>query len=145
MQPYRNSVMHHKRITQLEFERVRKELTPVNKRLEEAILLLEDEMYTETKLADVVSALGNMLSNVLGTSMPNWVDKMKPALASFGKLAIEAAMPKINISQMIPTLNLRPEMAQHFHEVYQVPKGMLQAVTQMAEVQSMIRSSMPLL
>lgn len=47
LQLKRNSVMHHKRITQVEYESVRKELTSVNKRLEEAILLLEEEMYTE--------------------------------------------------------------------------------------------------
>lgn len=146
LQPYRNSVMHHKRITLEEYGRVQKELNLVNKFLEEAILLLKDEMYTETKLGNVVSALGNMLSNALGASVSNWVDNMSSSLASlasFGKLAITSAMPQINILNTMPTLNLGAEMTQHFHEVYQVPEGMLQAMTQMAEVQNTIRNSIP--
>ena len=142
LQPHRNSVMHHKRIIQTEYERIRKELKFVNKRLEEAILLLEDEMYTETKLTDVVSALGSMLSNILGSSMPKWVDQMKPALASFGRLAIESAMPKINIPDIMPSLNLGAEMAQKFHEIYQMPTAAIQAATQLAGIEDMVKSSM---
>lgn len=54
-----------KKIMRAAYERVRKELAPVNKHFEETILLLEDEMYRQTKQLDVFSALVNVLSNVL--------------------------------------------------------------------------------
>lgn len=66
---------------------------------------------------------------------------MKPALASFGKLVIEAAMPQINIPKFMPKLNLGTEMAQRFREVYQVPNVALQSVTQLTGTQNMIKSS----
>lgn len=122
LQPYRNTVMHHKRITQREYENVRKSLKSVNKLLVDAISVLEENMYTETRLVDVVSALGNMLSNILGDSIPNWIEKMKPALASFGKVLIEAAMPKINIPEIMPSLSLGTELAQRFENIYNVPQ-----------------------
>ena len=132
LQPHRNSVMHHKRITQTEYEKLRKELSSVNKRLQEAIELLEDEIYTETILKDVVAAFGNMCSKILGSTVSQWVNQMKPALASLGKLAIEAAMPQIDIPAILPSLTLGAEMAQQFHEVYQVPNAAIQAAVQVA-------------
>lgn len=138
--------MHHKRLTQAEYEKTRRELTVINRKLSEAIILLEEEMYTETTLKDVVSALGKMLENVLGSSVVKWMDKMKPSLASFGKLAIEAAMPRINIPDILPQLNLSVEMAQKFNNVYQVPNIAAQLGTNMAQyanLQNSIRSLLP--
>ena len=68
--------MHNKRMTQNEYEKVRKSLKNINKLLVEAINVLEKDIYTETKLVDVVSALGNMLVKVLGESIPRWIEKM---------------------------------------------------------------------
>ena len=53
--------MHNKRMTRDEYEKVRKSLKGVNKLLVEAINVLEEDIYTETRLEDVVSAFGNML------------------------------------------------------------------------------------
>ena len=122
LQPYRNTVMHHKRITQQEYEKVRKSLKAVNKLLVDAINVLEEDIYTETHLVDVVSALGNVISNILGDYVPKWVESMKSALASFGRVVIEAAMPQINIPDIMPQLTLGAELSQHFQSVYNVPQ-----------------------
>lgn len=102
LQPYRNMVMHHKRINQQEYENVRKSLKSVNKLLADSINVLEENIYTETRLVDVVSALGNMISGILGDYVPTWVENMKSTLASFGRVVIEAAMPQINIPDVMP-------------------------------------------
>lgn len=102
LQTYRNTIMHHKRITQWEYENVRKSLKSINKLLVDAINVLEEDIYTETRLADVVSAFGNMISGILGNYVPKWVENMKSALASFGRALIEAAMPQINIPDIMP-------------------------------------------
>lgn len=122
LQPHRNTVMHNKRMTKDEYEKVRKSLKAINKLLLEAISMIEDEMYTDTKLIDVVSALGNMCAKILGSSIPNWVEKVKPALASLGRIVIESAMPKINISVIMPELNLGVDLAKRFEQVYKVPQ-----------------------
>ena len=67
--------------------------------------MIEDEIYTDTKLIDVVSVLGNVCSKILGNSIPNWIEKIKPTLASLGKIVIEAAMPQINIPAIMPELD----------------------------------------
>lgn len=122
LQPYRNTVMHNKRMTKDEYEKVRKTLKSINKLLSEAISMIEDEIYTDTKLIDVVSALGNICSKILGNSVSNWVEKVKPTLASLGKIVIEAATPQINIPAIMPELNLGTELAKRFEEVYRVPQ-----------------------
>lgn len=122
LQPYRNTVMHHKRITQQEYEKIRKSLKAVNKLLTDAIDLLEEDIYTETRLVDVVSALGNVISNILGDYVPKWIESMKLALASLGRVAIEAAMPQINIPDIMPQLTLGEELSEHFQSVYNAPQ-----------------------
>ena len=122
LQPYRNTVMHHKRITQQEYEKIRKSLKAVNKLLTDAIDLLEEDIYTETRLGDVVSALGNVISNILGDYVPKWIESMKLALASLGRVAIEAAMPQINIPDIMPQLILGEELSEHFQSVYNAPQ-----------------------
>lgn len=109
-------------MTKDEYEKVRKSLKSINKLLSEAISVIEDEIYTDTKLIDVVSALGNICSKILGNSIQNWVEKVKPTLASLGKVVIEAAMPQINIPAIMPELNLGTELSKHFEEVYKVPQ-----------------------
>lgn len=90
--------------------------------MSEAVSMIEDEIYTDTKLIDVVSALGNICSKILGNSIQNWVEKVKPTLASLGKIVIEAAMPKINISAIMPELNLGTELSKRFEEIYKAPQ-----------------------
>ena len=123
LQPYRNMVMHNKRMTQNEYERVRKSLTSINKLLVEAINVLEEDIYTETKLLDVVSAFGNMLVKVLGESIPRWIEKMKPALSTLGELVIKSAVPKIDVSSVIPSLEIGNAMSAQMEQIrkqYQV-------------------------
>lgn len=50
-------------------------------------------------------------------------------------MAIVVAMPKINISDIMPNFLLEAEMEQHFHEVYQDP--MCMSLTRKEEVNSM--------
>lgn len=121
LQPHRNTVMHNKRMTKDEYEKVRKSLKAINKLLIEAISMIEDEMYTDTKLIDVVSAFGNMCAKILGSSIVDWAEKMKPALASLGRIVIESAMPKINIPAVMPDLNLGADLAKRFEQVYKMP------------------------
>lgn len=123
LQPYRNMVMHNKRMTQNEYERVRKSLKSINKLLVEAINVLEEDIYTETKLLDVVSAFGNMLVKVLGESIPRWIEKMKPALSTLGELVIKSAVPKIDVSSVIPSLEIGNAMSAQMEQIrkrYQV-------------------------
>lgn len=121
LQPHRNTVMHNKRMTKDEYEKVRKSLKAINKLLIEAISMIEDEMYTDTKLIDVVSAFGNMCAKILGSSIVDWAEKMKPALASLGRIVIESAMPKINIPAVMPDLNLGADLVKRFEQVYKMP------------------------
>ena len=122
LQPYRNIVMHHKRITQQKYAEVRKSLKADNKLLVDAINVLEAHLYTETRLVDVVSALGNVISNILGGNVPKWVESVNSALASLGSVAIEAAMPRINIPDIMPQLTLGTELSRRFQNVYNVPQ-----------------------
>lgn len=122
LQLYRNTVMHHKRITQQKYAEVRKSLKAVNKLLVDAINVLEEHLYTETRLVDVVSALGNLISNILGGNVPKWGEMVNSALASLGSAAIEAAMPRINISDIMPQLTLGTELTRRFQNVYNVPQ-----------------------
>lgn len=46
--------MHNKRMTKDECEKVRKSLKSINKLLLEAISVIEDEIYTDTKLIEEV-------------------------------------------------------------------------------------------
>ena len=71
LQPYRNTVMHNKRMTKDEYEKVRKSLKSINKLLSEAISVIEDEIYTDTKLIDVVSDLVYNCSKIMGKSNQN--------------------------------------------------------------------------
>lgn len=121
LQPLRNKVMHHKYLTLKEFENTRKELKYINKKLEKAILVHENEMYTEAKLIDVVSAMGRMFQNVLGNSIQQWTEKMKPALANLGRIVLESAMPKINIRDVIPGIELGTELSKQFEKLYSAP------------------------
>lgn len=110
-------------MTQKEYEKVRKSLKNINKLLVEAINVLEKDIYTETKLVDVVSALGNMLVKVLGESIPRWIEKMKPALSTLGELVIKSAVPKIDVSSVIPSLEIGNAMSAQMEQIrkqYQV-------------------------
>lgn len=111
IQDYRNRVMHNKRITKDEYDYAKRMLKSINKLLIEAINLLEEDIYTETRLTDVVSAFGNMFSNILSTYTAKWVEIMKPALTSFGKVVIEAAKAQINVSEVVPKLNMGTTIA----------------------------------
>ena len=85
--------------------------------------VLEKDIYTETKLVDVVSALGNMLVKVLGESIPRWIEKMKPALSTLGELVIKSAVPKIDVSSVIPSLEIGNAMSAQMEQIrkqYQV-------------------------
>lgn len=117
LQLHRNIVMHNKRMTRDEYEKVRKSLKGVNKLLVEAINVLEKDIYTETRLEDVVSALGNMLVKVLGESVPRWIEKMKPALSTLGELVIKSAVPKIDVSSIIPSLELSNAMSVQMEQI----------------------------
>ena len=79
--------------------------------------VLEKDIYTETKLVDVVSALGNMLVKVLGESIPRWIEKMKPALSTLGELVIKSAVPKIDISSVIPSLEIENSMSVQMEQI----------------------------
>lgn len=141
LQPYRNIVMHNKRMTKDEYEKVRKSLKEINGLLLEAIDMIEDEMYTNTKLIDVVSAFGNMCKKILGSSIVDWAEKMKPALASLGRIVIESAMPKINIPAVMPDLNLGADLAKRFEQVYKMPALDVSNVQNMRGVFASINSA----
>jgi len=105
LRPMRNKVMHNKRLKKEEYEQTKKKLNFLNKKLEEAITIIEDDLYTEINLTNVVSAFGKLLSSILGPSLETWTEQMSSALASFGKLAIEAATPQMKFSEILPELD----------------------------------------
>lgn len=87
------------------------------------LYVLEEDIYTETKLVDVVSAFGNMLVKMLGESIPRWIEKMKPALSTLGELVIKSAVPKIDVSSVIPSLKIGNAMSAQMEQIrkqYQV-------------------------
>lgn len=76
--------------------------------------MLEEDIYTETRLVDVVSSLRNVISNILGDYVGKCEDGMKSALATLGRVAVEAVKPQIN-------LTLGEEMSKYFQSACNFP------------------------
>lgn len=83
LQPYRNAVMHNKRITQNEYKSIHKELKDINKKLKDAISILENEIYTETKLSDILVAYKTMYIETIGKPLTQLTQKLRPALSKY--------------------------------------------------------------
>ena len=133
--------MHSKRMTFSEYEKVRKSLKIVNKMLIQAIEVLEDEMYTETTLIDVVGAFSNLIVNVLGKSMSNWVDKMKPALSSLGEILVKAAMPEMSTRDLFPAFGVISQNLSNTGRLYS--EGIASTATQLVMLQNAYKLSLP--
>ena len=57
LQKTRNSVMHHKQMSKVQFDDYKKKLRSINSKLDRAIEILEDEIYSETKISDITGAI----------------------------------------------------------------------------------------
>ncbi len=143
LQPYRNSVMHHKRMTLREYEKVKKSLKKVNTLLVEAIEVLENEIYTETKFVDVVSAFGSLLVKVLGESIPNWVEKMKPSLSSLGELVVRSALSQINITNAIPSIDIGYKMSDQIVNISKQFQMMSSVASRFDEMSNAYKLNLP--
>ena len=123
LQPHRNTVMHNKRMTQNEYEKVRKSLKNINKLLVEAINVLEKDIYTETKLVDVVSALGtaDLITNSPKVDNAGFIFSIHLGIDSPNTLT--SIFPKIDVSSVIPSLEIGNAMSAQMEQIrkqYQV-------------------------
>lgn len=100
LQKPRNSVMHHKQISKELFDDYKKKLRSINNKLDRAIELLEDEIYSETSIADVAGAL----SILIKFAMSDIVSGIDSALSEFSRIAISVILPPDNITQMISNI-----------------------------------------
>ncbi|MGN0482322.1 MAG: hypothetical protein ACI4HI_02100 [Lachnospiraceae bacterium] len=100
LQNPRNSVMHHKEISKEKFDKYKKKLRSINAKLDRAIEILEDEIYSETKISDILGAI----SKVTKHTMSEMFSGVNSALAEFSRLAVSAALSQSNISQMVASI-----------------------------------------
>lgn len=104
LQPNRNKVMHHKTISKQEFLELRRILNEVNGKLEIAVVNVENRIYTEDDLKQVLSAISRTLINGLGSVVENWRDSVRPFLSALGQITIEAIRPKYNMNMIVPSI-----------------------------------------
>lgn len=137
LQKPRNSVMHHKQISKEQFDDYKKKLRAINNKLDHAIELLEDEIYSETSIADVAGALTKLTK----FAMSDLVSGIESALSEFSRIAISAILPPDNISQMISNI------ADQFNTSYllgtAVQDSMKSVLERYALLSENIRVSMP--
>ena len=105
LQKPRNSVMHHKQITRNQFEEYRKTLRDINKKLDRATDILEDEIFSQTTMTDVFGALGQIASALVAASK-RVTASLKPAMELFSKIALSSATTSINVSSIVSNLSL---------------------------------------
>lgn len=103
LQPNRNKVMHHKTLSKQEFLELRKTLNEVNSKLEIAVVNIENRIYTEDDLKQVLSAIGRTLVNGLGSVVEKWRDSVRPFLSALGQITMEAMRHKYDVNMLMPT------------------------------------------
>lgn len=137
LQKPRNSVMHHKQISKEQFDDYKKKLRSINNKLDHAIELLEDEIYSETSIADVAGAL----SKLAKFAMSDLVSGIESALSEFSRIAISAILPPDNISQMVSSIANQFNTSQLLGTAVQ--DSMKSVLERYALLSENIRASMP--
>lgn len=100
LQKTRNSVMHHKQMSKVQFDDYKKKLRSINAKLDRAIEILEDEIYSETKISDITGAMLKLAKY----TMSDLVSGVNLALAEFSRLAVSAVLPKNNTSELVANI-----------------------------------------
>lgn len=114
LQKKRNIVMHHKRITRDEFIEIRQKLKEVNKNLEKSIMLLENKIYTEENLSDVVMACQNMIKNL----MPDFDMVKRSTMRALKALVYAAYESKDVVLKMEKSSDTNNEEIQEYKDNY---------------------------
>lgn len=104
LQPNRNKVMHHKTLSKQEFFELRKTLNEVNRKLEIAVVNVENRIYTEDDLKQVLSAISRTLVNGLGSVVDKWRESVRPFLSALGQITLEAIRPKYDVNALMPAI-----------------------------------------
>lgn len=104
LQPNRNKVMHHKTLSKQEFLELRRTLNEVNRKLEIAVVNVENRIYTEDDLKQVLSAIGRTLVNGLGNIVDKWRESVRPFLSALGQITMEAIRPKYDVNMIMPSI-----------------------------------------
>lgn len=104
LQPNRNKVMHHKTLSKQEFLELRKTLSEVNRKLEIAVVNVENRIYTEDDLKQVLSAISRTIVNGLGSVVDKWRESIRPFLSALGQVTLEAIRPKYDVNALMPAI-----------------------------------------
>lgn len=83
LQPYRNKVMHSKNINRQQFLEVRRRLKNINKKINLAILKLENIIYNDDDIVDIVLSVSNV-SNVSKSIEKSFLSLAKTINESIG-------------------------------------------------------------
>lgn len=104
LQEYRNKVMHHKTFTFEEFTDVKKRLNRVNKKLEKAIEIMEDVIYSDNDYMNVAENITQALSKLLtDTASSLEIMALIKSLYEFIK-PLKELRDKLYPSQMMKTI-----------------------------------------
>lgn len=139
LQPNRNKVMHHKTLSKQEFLELRKTLNEVNSKLEIAVVNIENRIYTEDDLKQVLSAIGRTLVNGLGSVVDKWQESVRPFLSALGKITVEAIRPKYDVNMLMPTtvsseaLTSVRMAAKRWADMVDMPSATMQALGESAK------------
>lgn len=134
LQPNRNKVMHHKTLSRQEFLELRKTLNEVNSKLGIAVVNIENRIYTEDDLKQVLSAIGRTLVNGLGSVVEKWRDSVRPFLSALGQITMEAMRPKYDVNMLMPTtvsseaLTSARMAAKRWADIVDMPSATMQAL-----------------
>lgn len=104
LQPNRNKVMHHKTLSKQDFISLRKIINEVNNKLEIAILNIENRIYTENDLKQVLSAIGRTFAQGLGNIIENWQNSFRPLLSALGQITTQAIASTYDVKMIMPLL-----------------------------------------
>lgn len=137
LQKPRNSVMHHKQISKEQFDDYKKKLRSINAKLDCAIEILEDEIYSETKISDIAGAISKLAKD----NMSDLFSGVNSALSEFSRLAVSAVLPQSNISKMVASIAEQFNTSQLFGSLTQ--DAMKTALGNAALISQSILDSMP--
>ena len=104
LQEYRNKVMHHKTFTFDEFISVKKRLNKVNKKLEKAIEIMEDIIYSENDFFNVLQNFAKSISEFVTDVVSSGV------LTIFIKTLEEAIKPIKEIKEQFSLISFEKAM-----------------------------------
>ena len=92
--------MHHKQLSREQFDDYKKKLRTINAKLNRAIDILEDEIYSEVNITDVAGAIARLTKFALQDMMP----EIKSILETLSKVALSIMLPDNNLTKVIENI-----------------------------------------